>query len=74
VQGHEKLLCTYVYYYTKLLQYYITKITNVNTLKPKVMKLACTWITTFNINETTIHYTITIPLNKKKLTKALNDD
>jgi len=48
-----------------LLQYYITKITNVNPLKPKVMKLACTWKTTSNINETTIHYTITIPLNKK---------
>jgi hypothetical protein len=25
-----------------MLQYYITNITNVNPLKPKVMKLACT--------------------------------
>jgi hypothetical protein len=57
-----------------MLQYYITNITNVNPLKPKVMKLACTWKTTFNINDTTIHYIIAIPLNQKKKLEALNDD
>ncbi len=40
-------------------------ITNVKPLKPKVMKHACTWKKTFNINETTIHFAIAIPLNKK---------
>ncbi len=39
--------------------------TNVNPLKLKVMKCACTWKKTFNINETTIHFAIAIPLNKK---------
>lgn len=47
-----------------MFQYYITNITNVIPLKPKVMKLACTWKTTSNINETTIHYRIVIPLQK----------
>jgi hypothetical protein len=40
-------------------------ITNVNSLKPKVMTCECTWKRTFNINETTIHFAIAIPLNKK---------
>jgi hypothetical protein len=40
-------------------------ITDVNQLKPKVMKRACTWKKTFNINEMTIHFAMAIPLNKK---------
>jgi hypothetical protein len=39
---------------------------NVDPLKPKVMKLTYTWKVTFNINGTTIHFTIAIPLNKNQ--------
>jgi len=58
-----------------MLQYYIKQITNVNPLKPKVMKLTCTRKTTFNINGTTIYYAFAIPL-RKKLTNfnALSDE
>jgi hypothetical protein len=39
------------------------------------MKLTYTWKVTFNINGTTIHFAVTIPLNKN-LTElnALNDE
>jgi hypothetical protein len=47
-----------------MLQYYIKKITNVDTLKPKFMKLAYIGKTKFNINGMTIHSTFAIPLNK----------
>jgi hypothetical protein len=57
-----------------MLQYYIKQITNVNPLKPKVMKSTYTKKTTFNIIGTTIYYALAIPL-RKNLTKlnALND-
>jgi hypothetical protein len=46
-----------------MLQYYITKITNVNPLKPKVIKFVHEKKS--NVNETTIHHTIAISSNKK---------
>jgi hypothetical protein len=46
-----------------MLRYYIKQITNVDPLKPKIMKLAYTRKTKFNINDTIIHSTLTIPLN-----------
>ncbi len=50
-------------------------ITNVDPLKPKVMKLTYTRKVTFNINGRTIHFALAISLNKI-LTKlnALNDE
>ncbi len=58
----------------KMLQYYIKEIINVDPLKPKVMKLTYTWKTSFNINDTTIQFVLTIPLNKNfNEFKALND-
>ncbi len=57
-----------------MLQYYIKEITNVDLLKPKVMKLTYSWKTSFNINGTTIHSTLAIPLNIFfNEFKALND-
>jgi len=47
-----------------LLQHYIKQIGNVDPLKPKVMKLAYTQKVAFNINGTTIHSRLEIPLNK----------
>jgi hypothetical protein len=38
---------------------------NVDPLKPKIMKLTYTWEAAFNINGTTIHSALVIPLNKK---------
>jgi hypothetical protein len=58
-----------------MLQYYIKEITNADHLKPKVMKLTYTRKTSFNINGTTIHFALAIPLNKKfNEIKALNDE
>jgi hypothetical protein len=47
-----------------MLWYYIKHITNVDPLKPKVIKLTYTRKVTFNINGTIIHFALTIPLNK----------
>jgi hypothetical protein len=47
-----------------MLQYYTKQITNVDILEPKIMKLTYTRKTTFNINGTTIHSALAIPLNK----------
>ncbi len=57
-----------------MLRYYIKQITNVDPLKPKMMKLAYTGKITFNINGTTIHFALIVPLNKN-LTKlnAISD-
>jgi hypothetical protein len=47
-----------------MLQYYIKETTNIDPLKPKVIKLTYIRKTTFDINGTTIHSTLAIPLNK----------
>jgi len=46
-----------------ILQYYIIETTNIDPLKPKVMKLAYIRKTSFNINGIVIHYEFAIPLN-----------
>jgi hypothetical protein len=58
-----------------MLQCYIKKTINVDPLKPKVMKLTYITKVTFNINGTTIHSTLAIPLNNffNEL-KTLNDE
>jgi hypothetical protein len=58
-----------------MLQYYTKQITNDDPLKPKIMKLTYIGKITFNINSTTIHFALAIPLNKN-LTKlnALSDE
>jgi hypothetical protein len=58
-----------------MLLYYTKQITNVDPLKPKIMKLTYIRKTTFNTNGTTIHSAFAIPLNKN-LTKlnALSDE
>ncbi len=43
---------------------YIKHITNVDPLKPKVIKLTYTRKVTFNISGTIIHFALAIPLNK----------
>ncbi len=50
-----------------IFQYYIRETIDVNLLKTKIMKLAYTRKTTFNINGNTIHSTFAIPLNKKNM-------
>ncbi len=47
-----------------VLQHYIKEMINANPLKPKVMKLPHMG-KKININRTTIHLTLGIPLNKK---------
>jgi hypothetical protein len=47
-----------------MLQYYTKKITNVDPLKPKIMKLTYIGKITFNINGTMIHFELVIPINK----------
>ncbi len=47
------------------LQSYMKQMPNVDPLKPKIMKLTYTWEAAFNINGTTIHSALVIPLNKK---------
>jgi hypothetical protein len=47
-----------------MLQCYIKKTTNADPLKPKVMKLTYIRKVAFNINGTTIHFALAIPLNK----------
>jgi len=49
-----------------MFQYYVRETTDVNLLKTKIMKVVYTRKTTFNINGSTIHSTLAIPLNKKK--------
>jgi predicted methyltransferase len=49
-----------------MLRYYTKKITNVDILKPKIMKLTYTKKPTFNINGITIHFALAIPLNKNQ--------
>jgi hypothetical protein len=58
-----------------MLRYYTKQITNVDPLKPKIMKLAYTRKARFNVNGTTIHFALAIPLNKN-LTEvdALSDE
>ncbi len=57
-----------------MFQYYIRETIDANLLKTKIMKLAYTRKTTFNINGSTIYSTFAIPLNKKKNElKVLND-
>jgi hypothetical protein len=58
-----------------VLQYYTKQITNVDPLKLKNMKLTYIGKTSFNINDTMIHFALAIPLNKY-LTKlnALSDE
>ncbi len=50
-----------------MFQYYIRETIDANILKTKIMKLAYTRKTTFNINGSTIHSTLAIPLNKKNM-------
>ncbi len=50
-----------------MFRYYIRETIDVNILKTKIMKLAYTQKTTFNINGSTIHSTFAIPLNKTKM-------
>jgi hypothetical protein len=50
-----------------MFRYYIIETIDVNFLKTKIMKLAYTRRTTFNINGSTIHSTLAIPLNKKNM-------
>jgi hypothetical protein len=47
-----------------MLRHYTKQTTDADPLKPKIMKLAYTRKTTFNINGTMIHSTLAIPLNK----------
>jgi hypothetical protein len=47
-----------------ILQYYIKETTKIDPLKPKVIKLTYIRKTTFDINGTTIHFALAIPLNK----------
>jgi hypothetical protein len=58
-----------------MLQYYRKEITNVDHLKPKVTKLTYTRKIWLNIDGTTIHFALAIPLNKffNEL-KTLNDE
>jgi len=49
-----------------MFQYYVRETTDVNLLKTKIMKVVYTRKTTFNINGSTIHSTLAIPLKKKK--------
>jgi len=58
-----------------MLQHYIRNIILANPLKPKIMKLTYTSKTTFNINNTTIHFALAMFLDKnlRKL-KALSDE
>jgi hypothetical protein len=46
-----------------MLQYYKIEITDVDLLKPKVMKLTYTRSFFKNINGTIIHFALTLPLN-----------
>ncbi len=58
-----------------MLRYSIKNIPNVNPLKPKIMKLTYNGKYAFNINGTTIHSTLVIPLNKNfNELKALSDE
>ncbi len=58
-----------------MLRYYIKDISNVDPLKPKVMKLTYTRKITFNINGMTIHSTLAIPLNENfNELKTLSDE
>ncbi len=50
-----------------MFRYYIRETIDVNLLKTKIMKLAYTRKTTFNINGNTIHSSLAIPLNKKNM-------
>jgi hypothetical protein len=58
-----------------MLQYYTKQTTNDDILKPKIMKLTYIGKVAFNINSTTIHSTLVIPLYKN-LTElnALSDE
>jgi hypothetical protein len=56
-----------------MFRYYIRETIDANLLKTKIMKLAYTRKKTFNINGSTIHSTLEIPLNKKYELKGLND-
>ncbi len=58
-----------------MLWYYTKQVTNVDILKPKIMKLTYIGKTSFNINGTMIHFTLEFPLNKN-LTyfNALSDE
>jgi hypothetical protein len=58
-----------------MLHYYIQETHNPKPLKPTIMKLTYIRKLTFNINDTTIHFALAIPINKKfKKFKALNDE
>ncbi len=59
-QGKLPLLCII----KNMLQHYIRNIIHANPLKPKIMKLTYTLKTTFNINNTTIHFALTMLLDK----------
>ncbi len=57
-----------------MLRYYIKDITNVDLLKPNVMKLVYTGKVAFNIDGMTIHVALASPLNKTfNEFKALSD-
>jgi hypothetical protein len=58
-----------------MLRYYTKQVTNVDPLKPKIMKLTYIGKTSFNINGTMIHSTLEFSLNKN-LTEfnALSDE
>jgi hypothetical protein len=62
-----------------MLQCYIKKTTNIDLLKPKVMKLTYIRKVAFNINGTIMHFTFAIQLNIFLINffnevKALNDE
>ncbi len=57
---HMPLMCII----QNMLRYYIKRITNVDPLKPKVIKLTYTRKVTFNISGTIIHFALAIPLNE----------
>jgi hypothetical protein len=58
-----------------MLRYYIKNIPNADPLKPKIMKLTYTGKDAFNINGTTIHSKLVIPLSKNfNELKALSDE
>lgn len=71
---HKKCFHSHLYY-TKHIMILYYDITNVDPLKPKVMKLTYSRKVTFNINGRIIHFALAISLNKI-LTKlnALNDE
>ncbi len=56
-------------------EYYIRETPNIDPLKPIIMKLTYIRKTSFNINDTTIHFSFAILINKNfNEFKTLNDE